>query len=82
MGMDRRKDPFKTKLLIGTNLAKLRAIDDQEGYDLNQFLGELGGAWGLFLGASLVNLIAILYTGVHRAFIYYHRRAGFQNSKA
>ena len=81
MGVDLRYEPFKTKILIGTNSANIRSIDDQEAYDLSQMLGELGGAWGLFLGASFVNVIALLYAGVHRAFIYYNRR-GRLNTKA
>ena len=56
MGVDLRYEPFKTKILIGTNSANIRSIDDQEAYDLSQMLGELGGAWGLFLGASFVNV--------------------------
>jgi hypothetical protein len=38
----------------------VKVIEQQKAYDFHQFLGELGGSWGLFLGLSLVNLLDYL----------------------
>ena len=35
-------------------------------YDLGQLIGELGGSWGLFLGASLITMLELVEKLVKR----------------
>ena len=37
-------------------------------YDINQFIAELGGSWGLFLGASLITIFELLEKTVQACF--------------
>jgi hypothetical protein len=74
MAFNATTDSYKSKLFIGLQSDKLRVVDELNGYDIDQFLGELGGAWGLFLGASLVNVVALLYAGCNTAVSYYSDR--------
>ena len=37
-------------------------------YDINQFIAELGGSWGLFLGASLITIFELLEKTVQTCF--------------
>ena len=41
-------------IVLATTL--VRTTTQYFSYDLNQLLAELGGSWGLFLGASLVTI--------------------------
>jgi hypothetical protein len=36
---------------------KLKVIEEQVLYGLNQLIGEVGGTWGFYLGFSLVNAL-------------------------
>jgi hypothetical protein len=38
---------------------KLKVIEEQVVFGLNQMIGEIGGTWGFYLGFSLVNALFI-----------------------
>ena len=41
-------------------------------YDLNEFIAELGGSWGLFLGASLITIFDCIDKFLAKIFTYAH----------
>jgi hypothetical protein len=44
----------------------VKVIEEQLGYDLNQFISELGGTWGLLLGVSVITLLELIEKGVRQ----------------
>jgi hypothetical protein len=46
------------KLALMTSTAT--TLTQYFSYEMSQFLGELGGSWGLFLGASLMSILDLV----------------------
>jgi hypothetical protein len=50
------------ELNIGLGSQLVKTFQQQHSYDFKQLLSEIGGMWGLLLGASFVTLIQTLET--------------------
>ncbi|CAG0915056.1 unnamed protein product [Notodromas monacha] len=61
LGVRPAEDSYKAKIRIGIGDSRVKVVEEHLAYEMAQFLGELGGIWGLFLGASVVNVLALLY---------------------
>lgn len=57
-----RVDEITVRSRLGLKMRSAFAtiVKQQTAYDLHQLLGEVGGSWGLFLGASVMTIVDML----------------------
>ncbi len=55
-----RQDTQRLSLRIHLASSSVTSMKQYKSYELDQLIGDLGGSWGLFLGASIIGLFGIL----------------------
>ena len=60
ISMSKRNDFSKSRLEIELNNPNILTIIDDYSYDLQSFIGEVGGTLGLFLGLSMFSIIEFI----------------------
>ena len=60
ISMSKRNDFSKSRLEIELNNPNILTIIDDYSYDLQSFIGEVGGTLGLFLGMSMFSFIEFI----------------------
>jgi hypothetical protein len=47
---------MRSALRINMVQSKIKVLEEQLTYGLNQMIGEIGGTWGFYLGFSIINM--------------------------
>jgi hypothetical protein len=55
-----RQDTHRISFRIHLASSSVTSMKQYRSYELDQLIGDLGGSWGLFLGASIIGLFGIL----------------------
>jgi hypothetical protein len=51
---------FTGRVVLYWRTGNVEVIEDQYSYGFTQFVGELGGTWGLFLGVSIISVLELI----------------------
>ena len=67
-------EPNKSKLIIQLASPEVQTIVDHYSYDFFSFIGETGGALGLFLGLSMLSFVEFVEYSLSKLYTNYQEK--------
>ena len=73
-GSNKRLVKDKSKLIVQLATPEVQSIVDHYSYDFHSFIGETGGALGLFLGLSMLSFVDFVEYSLRKLFTKYQEK--------